>query len=94
MAEKKEEKKGGEKKPKRRHLVEIRTRQARDGSLVHHHTYMEHPDAMHEDPERGPMATSESPEEAGQHVNEQFGMNQMGEQPEPQGGQAEAPEEV
>ena len=76
--EKKEEpKKGGAKKPKH-HLHEIRSTQARDGSIVHHHTYKKHADEDFAMPERGPMATSSSPEEAGQHVTEMFGQNQMG----------------
>lgn len=66
---------GGKKKL---HLHEIRTTQAKDGSLVHHHTYKDHADAPMSHPERGPVATSASPDEAGQHVAEQFGMNQMG----------------
>ncbi|MGA9668430.1 MAG: hypothetical protein WBQ94_04435 [Terracidiphilus sp.] len=69
-----EKKEGGGKK-KKLHLHEIRTTQAKDGSLVHHHTYKDHADAEMTHPERGPMATSATPEEAGQHVAEQFGMN-------------------
>ena len=71
-----DEGKGGKKK--RLHLREIRTRLARDGSLVHHHTYADDVDAEHEHPERGPMATSAGPDEAGQHVTEMFGQNDMG----------------
>jgi hypothetical protein len=63
---------------KRLHLHEIRSTQARDGSIVHHHTYQNSADDHMTMPERGPMATSSSPEDAGQHVAEQFGMNQMG----------------
>jgi hypothetical protein len=83
-----ERKEGGKKK--KLHLHEIRSTQARDGSIVHHHTYKEHADHPFTMPERGPMATSASPEEAGQHVAEQFAMNQGGggeqmggEEPEP-----------
>jgi len=67
------------KKPaaKKLHLREIRSVQAKDGSIVHHHTYADHADAPYSHPERGPMATSSSPEEAGQHIAEQFGMNGM-----------------
>jgi hypothetical protein len=68
-----ERKQGGKKKL---HLHEIRSTQARDGSIVHHHTYKEHPDHPFTMPERGPMATSANPEEAGQHVQDQFAMNQ------------------
>lgn len=73
-AEKPEGKSGGAKK--KMHLHEIRSVQAKDGSVVHHHTYKDHPDAPMSHPERGPMATSSNAEEAGQHVAEQFGMNQ------------------
>jgi hypothetical protein len=74
--EKREERKGTAKK--KLHLHEIRSTQAHDGSIVHHHTYKESKDAPFAHPERGPVATSSSPEEAGQHVAEQFGMNQGG----------------
>lgn len=87
-----EEKKGAGKK--KLHLHEIRTTQAADGSLVHHHTYKDSADSPHTHPEREAMATSQSPEEAGQHVEEQFGMNGMGggeEEGEP--GQGEGEEE-
>lgn len=73
---KKEPKRAEGKKAKRLHLHEIRTTQAHDGSFIHHHTFKDHKDAPHTHPERGPMATSSTPEEAGQHVAEQFGMNQ------------------
>lgn len=80
--------KGGKKAAgsKRMHLHEVRTTQAEDGSLVHHHTYKKSADDEHPMPERGPMATSSTPDEAGQHVAEQFGMNGMA-QPEPAGGE-------
>jgi hypothetical protein len=87
--EKPKEEKGGEGK-KRKHLHEIRTTQAEDGSLVHHHSYAESKGAPPE-PERGPMATSQSPDEAGQHVAEQFAMNQ-GARAGPPGGGGEPPE--
>jgi hypothetical protein len=77
MAEKeKKDEKGGKKK--RLHLHEVRSTQAHDGSIVHHHVYKDSQDSDETMPERGPMATSSSPEEAGQHVAEQFGMNQGG----------------
>lgn len=91
MAKEKEEPKKGERKPKRKHLHEIRTTQAKDGSLVHHHTYSKGADDDHPEPERGPMATSASPDDAGAHVAEQFGMNQMGGGEEPAPGEGEAP---
>jgi hypothetical protein len=81
---------GGKKKL---HLHEIRSTQAHDGTIVHHHTFKEHKNAPYAMPERGPVATSASPEEAGQHVAEQFGMNaggggepEGGAEPEPGGG--------
>jgi hypothetical protein len=87
-----ERKEGGKKK--KLHLHEIRSTQARDGSIVHSHSYKEHPDHPFTMPERGPMATSASPEEAGQHVAEQFAMNGQGGAPEqeatPEGGPPEA----
>jgi hypothetical protein len=97
MAKEKEEtkkpegkrKEGGKKK--RLHLHEIRSTQARDGSIVHHATYKDHKDAAFTHPERGPTATSANPEEAGQHVAEQFGMNQMGGGGEEAGGQEPEP---
>jgi hypothetical protein len=90
--EKKSEHEGGGKK-KKLHLHEIRSTAAHDGSIVHHHTYKEHKDAPFAMPERGPMATSATPEEAGQHVQEQFGMNQGGGgEPEPQAGGGGEPE--
>lgn len=81
------EKKAGKKK--RLHLHEMRTTQARDGSLVHHHTYKETADSDHSMPERSAMATSGTPEEAGQHVAEMFGQNQMGGGQAPEGAGAE-----
>lgn len=75
-------------KPKRKHLHEIRTTQAHDGTYVHHHTYKSRAEDSMPEPERQNMATSESPEEAGSHVTEQFGMNQMA-NAEPEPGAAE-----
>lgn len=69
MAEKKE----GE--HKRKHLHEIRTKAVGDGTYVHHHTYKAHKDDLHTEPERENVATSSTPEEAGEHVSEQMGMN-------------------
>lgn len=62
-----------EEKKKRKRLVEIRSRQADDGTIVHHHTYEKHDGG--EEAERQNVATSQSPEEAGEHTQEQFGMN-------------------
>jgi hypothetical protein len=86
MAEKKDE---GKKKKAKKHLREIRTTAAGDGSYVHHHTYVGSPEDAMTEPERSNMATSSSPDEAGQHVAEQFAMNQSG----AGGGQPEEEEE-
>ena len=88
------EHKDGAGKKKKMHLHEIRSTQAHDGSIVHHHTYKEHKDHPFTMPERGPMATSSTPEEAGQHIQEQFAMNQGGGAGEPggEGDQQQAPE--
>ena len=104
MKEEKEHKggehEGKEKKP-RKHLDEIRTKAVGDGTYVHHHTYKGKESDHHTEPERQNVATSNSPEEAGQHVAEQMAMNQPPEQDpgeaeeqegggEPQGGAAPA----
>ena len=67
MAEKK-----SDKKPKRKHLRQIRSEYADDGSVVHHHTYMG-ADGQRE-PERT-VGTSQDADEAGQHVADNFGQN-------------------
>ena len=64
-------------KPKRKHLHEIRTQAAHDGTYVHHHTYKADAHDHHTEPERQNVATSNSPEEAGQHVAEQMAMNEQ-----------------
>jgi hypothetical protein len=66
------------KKPagKKLHLHEIRSTEAEDGTYTHHHTYKDKRGAPFTHPERGPMATSANADEAGQHVTEQFGMNE------------------
>jgi len=71
------EKHEGEKKPEK-HLHQIRTVQAEDGTYVHHHTYKAKHEDHHTEPERENVATSATPEEAGQHVAEQMGMNEGG----------------
>lgn len=75
-------------KAKKKHLHEIRSVYGRDGSVVHHHTYKDDADSDYTHPERGPMATSRTPEEAGQHVAEMFAMNGGGQQGEPDGDEA------
>lgn len=75
-------------KPKKRmHLHAIRSVQAHDGTIVHHHEYKHHPEdqglaAVHEN-----AATSQTPEDAGAHVQDQFSQNGMGGAP---GGEEEA----
>lgn len=86
---------GGKKEAKKphKHLHEIRSVQAEDGSIVHHHTYKTKKEDHHTEPERSNVATSENAEEAGEHVREQFAMNQGAQQPEPGGeGEEEAGE--
>ena len=94
MAKEKEpkEEKGGGKKPKRMHLKRIVSEEAHDGTYVHHHTYQKNrEDPRTEEPERRNAATSQTAEEAGQHVTEQFGMNQgAGGAQEPDGDEAQA----
>lgn len=82
----------GEGKPHKKHLHQIRTVQAEDGTYVHHHTYKNKKSDMHTEPEREHAATSMNEDEAGQHVTEQMGMNQMGggEGGEEPGGEAAA----
>lgn len=82
--EKREEHKGGEHEKPKKHLHAIRTEQAEDGTFVHHHTYKAKKEHRNAERERENVATSATPEEAGQHVAEQFGMNQ------PPEGEAEA----
>jgi len=78
MAEKtmkREENEGEKGKKKKLHLHQVRTVAAEDGSHVHHHTYKDHKGAPFTHPERENVATSASPEEAGQHVEEAFAQN-------------------
>jgi hypothetical protein len=82
---------GGEKSKPKKHLHEIRTTEAEDGSYVHHHTYKAKKENHNTERERENVATSATPEEAGQHVAEQFGMNQQEPEAEPEEPEA-APE--
>jgi hypothetical protein len=81
------------KKPagKKLHLHEIRSTAAHDGTYTHHHTYKDSKEAPFSHPERGPMATSANAEEAGQHVAEQFGMNEQAAPAEAEPAEAGAP---
>ncbi len=65
-----------EKKPAKKHLHEIRTKETEDGHYVHSHIYKKKRGDTETEPERQNVAVSNSPEEAGEHVAEQFGMNQ------------------
>ena len=73
-----------ETKTKRRHLKKIETEETRDGHFLHHHTvtpsrHKDKPEEHHRN-----VAVSTTPEEAGQHIAEQFGMNEPpGENSEP-----------
>lgn len=58
----------------RKHLKRIVTEETHDGHYLHHHTY-EKKRGEGEEAERRNVAVSSSPEEAGQHVSEQMGMN-------------------
>lgn len=89
---------------KRLHLHEVRSEQAHDGSIVHHHTYKESKEDHMTQPERRNVATSGNADEAAEHIRDAFAQNQMGEQqaqpgeggeqqageqPQPQAGTAE-----
>jgi hypothetical protein len=63
------------KKPARKHLHQIRSEETEDGHIVHHHTYKAKRGDEKTEPERKNVAVSASPEEAGEHTAEQFGMN-------------------
>jgi hypothetical protein len=73
MADKAEKK---DKKSKRKHLHQIRSVYAHDGSVVHHHTYKSDSSDDHTEPERV-AASSQNADEAGQHVADNFGQNEM-----------------
>lgn len=76
---------GGKKHKK--HLHQVRTVAAHDGTHVHHHTYKDKKEDAHSEPERENVATSGDAEEAGQHVTDSFAQNE-GAAPagEPEGG--------
>lgn len=78
-----------EKKTKRKHLHKIVSESTGDGHIVHHHTYKKSRDDEDTEPERRNVAVSSSPEEAGQHVAEQMGMNDQSPQ-DPGAAQPEA----
>jgi hypothetical protein len=94
-----EEKKGErDHKAKKKHLHQIRSEEAEDGNIVHHHTYKGKRGDTDTEPERRNVAVSTGPEEAGQHIADQFAMNQPpagGQEPggEEPGGEA-APQEM
>jgi hypothetical protein len=74
MAEEKEHE--GKKKPAKKHLHEIRSEATEDGHILHHATYKKKRGDTETEPERKNVAVSSSPEEAGQHVADQFAMNE------------------
>lgn len=79
-------------KKKKKHLHEIHTVAAGDGTFVHHHHYKENPEDQHVSHVREHAATSSDAGEAGEHVAEQFGMNQGAGNEEPGAGDQEAQE--
>lgn len=97
MAPKKEAKSGKGKGPKK-HLHQVITTAAPDGSYTHHHVYKaKRDDHDHMAEPARLMATSDNPDEAGEHVTDQFAANQEA-QAAPQGqddgeGAQSAPEE-
>lgn len=76
MAEEKKGEHEGGKKPAKKHLHEIRSEQTEDGHIIHHHVYKKKSGDTETEPERKNVAVSSSPEEAGEHVADQFAMNQ------------------
>lgn len=76
MAEKEKDEHEGKKKPAKKHLHEIRSEETEDGHIIHHHTYKAKRGDDKTEPERKNMAVSSSPDEAGEHVADQFAMNQ------------------
>jgi hypothetical protein len=84
-----DEKKGEHegKKPAKKHLHEIRSEETEDGHIIHHHTYKKKRGDSETEPERKNVAVSSSPDEAGEHVADQFAMNQ----PAPDAGAAPDP---
>ena len=78
---------GGGKKRKL-HLHEVRSTQAHDGSIVHHHTYKEHKDAPSRCRNAGQLPASATPEEAG-HCRRTICQNQGGGQEPAAGGEPE-----
>jgi hypothetical protein len=76
MAKEPKEHEGG-KKP-RKHLHEIRTTAADDGTYVHHETYKAKKEDAHTEPERQNVATSTNADEAGQYVGDRMAMNEQG----------------
>jgi hypothetical protein len=63
------------KKPAKKHLHIHRVEETDDGHFIHHQTYKKKRGDTETEPERKNTAVSSSAEEAGQHVAEQFGMN-------------------
>lgn len=90
MKKEKEEEKSEHPKNKHR-LVKQEQEETKDGKhIIHHHEYEDEKGARHR---RMNVAVSSSPEEAGEHVSEQFGMNQPPEEGDPGEGEGAAPGE-
>ena len=89
-----EREEGKAKRPKK-HLHSIRTEAVVDHKgkttgYISHHTYKAKKEDHHTEPERENVATSATPEEAGEHVAEQMGMNgQGGGEPEEEAAEGE-----
>lgn len=64
-----------EKKGKKKHTHAVTTIAAKDGTYVHHHHMKDHPDDQHATVHEN-AATSQSPEEAGQHVEDTMAQNE------------------
>lgn len=98
MAKEEMHERGGKKEPKK-HLHQVRSEATEDGHVIHHHTYKKKKSDTETEPERKNVAVSTTPEEAGQHVEDQFAMNQQpaagGGDPgaEEPGGEQAAPQE-
>ena len=97
MAEKenKHEKPKGEGKKPKKHLHQIITTKAKDGSFGHEHVYKDHPDDVHSHP---PIfaGTSQGMDDLHSHMDDHFGGEAEGggggeEQAEAGGGEAAAP---
>lgn len=85
-----EEKKGSEHK-KKKHLHQIVTTKAKDGTFGHEHIYKDHPDDAHSNP---PVfaGTSSSMEDLHQHMDDHFGEGAEQAQAQPAQGEPDGDE--